>query len=75
MFLCPANCPQNLVRTLKLLKPRAQMALENASSFQYMIYHKLLVETNLALKKLRAHNLLIPGAKMVCEIVGLFQPL
>ena len=58
-----------------MLKPRAQMTLENASSFQYMIYHKLLVETNLALKKLRAQNLLIPGAKMVCEIVGLFQPL
>ena len=26
-----------------MLKPRAQMTLENASSFQYMIYHKLLV--------------------------------
>ena len=35
-----------------MLKPRAQMTLENASSFQYMIYHKLLVETNLALKKI-----------------------
>ena len=31
------TCPQNLVRAHKMLRPRAQMALENVDSFQYLM--------------------------------------
>ena len=33
-----ANCPQNLVRAHKMLRLRAEMALENVSLFQYLMY-------------------------------------
>ena len=33
-----ANCPPNLVRAHRMLKPRAQMALEKVGSFQYLMY-------------------------------------
>ena len=34
------SCPQNLVRAHKMLSPTTQMALENVSSFQYLIYKR-----------------------------------
>ena len=61
--------PQNLVRAHKMLRPRAQMALENVGSFLYLMYkrYKKIRKRNLALKKkkkkkMRALYLLIPGA-------------
>ena len=32
-----ANCPQNLLRAHKMLRPRTNMALENVDLFQHMM--------------------------------------
>ena len=37
-----ANCLQSLVRALKMLRTRTRMALENVSSFQYLMQKKIL---------------------------------
>ena len=34
------NCPPNLVRAYKMLRPSAQKTLENVGSFQYLIYER-----------------------------------
>ena len=46
-------CRQNFVMAYKMLRPRAQMALENACSFQYLMYKFVLEKTNLAWKYFR----------------------
>ena len=48
-----ANCPQNLASAHRMLRPRAQMALENNfDSFQYLMYKIYQKKPNLALKKI-----------------------
>ena len=64
------NCPQNFVRAHKIVRPRAQMALENVGSFQYLIY-----KTNLALKNKMRAIILNTRIQMALEIFGLFRPL
>ena len=76
-----ANCTQNLVRALKMLRPRpgprAQMglALENICSFQYLMYtDKNLGKLNLAMKKIEGPHFLNTRGPMAFEIFSLFWP-
>ena len=61
-----------------MLRLRAQMALENVGSFQYLMYKRYIYikKKSSPEKNLRALNFLIPGERMNLEIYYyLFRPL
>ena len=63
-----------------MLRPRAQMALENVGSFQYLMYKdirktKSSPEKKQKQKQFRALNRLIPGVQMALDTFSLFSPL
>ena len=67
--------PQNLMSAHKMLRPRAQMALENVSSFQNLMYKRYYKKNkSCPEKKLRVLILLIPGAQIALWILDYFDP-